>query len=109
VEILEHQQQRLNLALTQKQALQRVQRELAARRRVEPHERVVRRQRIQQRQHGRHCVLKSVVESQQGTGDLDAHRTRIVAVGDLEVAPQQLDHRRVGGGATVRDRRALED
>src|SRR5882724_9888954 len=62
VQVLADQQQGLHLAFAQQHALERGQRALAALRRIEPQERAVLGQRVQQGEQGRQGLLQRVVE-----------------------------------------------
>src|SRR5262249_38285102 len=49
----------------------------------------------------RQCWLQTAVERKQLAGDTLSHSPFVVARLDLEVTPQQVDHRRIGRGLTV--------
>ena len=109
VEVLEHRQQRPDLALPQQQALQGVERALPSLGGIEGWKRAVRGERVQQRQQGRDGVPQALVERQHVPGDLGADRARVVAVRDLEVRLEEIDDRQVRGRLPVRHGEALED
>ena len=109
VEVLEHRQQRPDLALPQQQALQGVERALPSLGGIEGRKRAVRGERVQQRQQGRDGVPQALVERQHVPGDLGADRARVVAVRDLEVRLEEIDDRQVRGRLPVRHGEALED
>ena len=71
-------------------------------------ERAVLRQGIQQRQQGRDGVLEGLVERQHLPGHLGADGARVVAVLDVAVALEQVEHREVGRGLAVGHRGALQ-
>ena len=78
VQILEHQQQRLHLAFAQQHALERLERALAALRRVEGAKRTVVRQHLQEGQQRREGVLQGLVERQHLAGHLGPHRAGVI-------------------------------
>ena len=109
VQILEHQEQRLDLALAEQQALDGVEGSLAAvggaqlapLRRVvcdveEPEERWKERP-------------QRLVQGQELSRNLLADRPRSITLVDLEVRPQQLNDRKIGRRLAVRDGEAFED
>ena len=104
------QEQRLHLALAQQQALDRVERALAALGRVEGLPGRVVDRHVEQREQRRQQWARA-----RGPGParlpshLLAHLPVIVAVADLEVALEQVDHGQVAGGLAVGDRRGLQD
>ena len=109
MEVLEHREQRPDLALPQQQALQGVERALPSLGGIERRKRAVRGERVQQRQQGRDGVPQALVERQHVSGDLGADRARVVAVRDLEVRLEEIDDRQVRGRLPVRHGEALED
>ena len=108
VQVLEHQQQRLLLALPQQQPLQRLEGALLALGRVEPCPGGIIDGQVQQRQEGRQRRLQGRVERQQLAGQLLPHPPRVVAALDPAVALQQIDHREVAGRLAVGDRAARQ-
>ena len=107
VEVLEDQQERLDLALAEQEALDRVERPLAPLRRVE---RLPLRRRRPARPAARGAPagwLKRAVQRQELPRHLLAHRPRVVPVLDPEVALEQIDHRQIGRRLPVGDRAGL--
>ena len=108
VQVLKDQQQRLHLAFSDHQALERVQGAPAALRRVERQEGVVVQQGVQQPQQRRDRVLEGRIECQYLPGHLGPDGPRIVVVLDMGIALQQVQHWTIGGGLAIRYGGALE-
>ena len=109
VQVLEDHQQRLHLALPQQQALDRVERALAALRRVQVLPGRVLDRHVEQREQRGQQGLERAVQAQHAPQHLGAHLPVVVPVADLEVALEQVDHRQVAGGLAVGDGRGLQD
>src|SRR4029453_4632952 len=101
--------QRLDLALAQEQALDRVERLLASLERIEGLPGRLVHRHVEQSEEGGHDGSERAGERQDLSRDLLLDLPRVVAVFNLEVAAVQLDHRKVGGGLAVRDRGGLQD
>ena len=108
VQVFEHQQQRLHLALTQQDALQRLQGAAPPLQGVQDQERTVGRQGFEQRQNGWYGVLQGVVERQDVPGNLGSDRAQVITVLDVTIGFEQVTHRQVGGGLAVRDGTTLQ-
>ena len=109
VQVLEDHHQRLDLALVQQQALDRVERPLAALEGIEGLPGRLLHRHVQERQEGRHDGRERGGERQDLPRDLFPDLPRVVAALDLEIASKQLDHGKVGGGLAVGDRGGLHD
>ena len=103
MQILKDQYERLDLAFTQQHALQGVERALAALRRVKRQKGAVVREGIQQPQQRWNRHLEGRVERQHLPGHLGAGRARVVAVLQVAVPPEEVEHREVGRGLAVGD------
>ena len=108
VQILDHEQHRLYLALAQHEPLQRLVRLAPTLCGIEPHPLGILDRHVEEREKHRQRRLQSAVEREQLTGNLLAHLSTVVARLDPEVAPQQLDNRQVCGGLAVGHRSSLE-
>jgi len=109
VQVLEDHHQRLDLALAQQQALDRVERLLAPLGRIEGVPGRLVHRHVEERQEGGHGGRERRGERQDLPRDLLPDLPRVVAALDLEVAAEQLDHGQVGGGLAVGDRGGLHD
>ena len=109
VQVLEDHHQRLDLALAQQQALDRVERLLAPLERIEGLPGRLVHRHVEERQEGGHGGPERRGERQDLPRDLLPDLPRVVAALDLEVAAEQLDHGQVGGGLAVGDRGGLHD
>ena len=109
LQILEHEHERLALALLQQHEGQRVDHAVVPLSRVERAERVVGRQRVEQGHDRRHRLAEPGVELAQARGDLLGHPRRRVERVELEVLAQQLDDRAIRRRPLVRVRPPLED
>jgi hypothetical protein len=98
VEILEDQQERLLARFSKQQSLHGVQRALA---RVDGLPGGVVHGHVQQGQQGWQRGLERAVEGEHLAGHLLTNLAKIVAVLDLEVALEQVDHGQVAGGLAV--------
>ena len=65
-------------------------------RRVEPQEGTVIRERVEQGQQRRDGVLEGLVQRQQLPGHLGAQGAGVVALVDMGIAPEQVEHGEVG-------------
>ena len=108
MQILEHQQQWLLLALAQEHPLEGVEGALASLRRIELQERTVLRQGLQERQQRRDRVLEGRVERQHLPGDLGTDGARVVMLLHMAVALEQVDDREVRRRLAIRHRGAFE-
>jgi hypothetical protein len=104
LEILEDDQERLHLAFVAEQPRQGVERALAAPRAVErlPGD-------VEEREEHGELDEERLVGGEQLARDLLLDFPLVVAVVDLEIAPQELDHREVGRGPPVGEGAALEE
>jgi len=109
VEVLEHEQERLDLALSQEQTLHGVQRPLAAPGRIERRPLRVLHRHIEQREDCRYRDLQRTVQRQQLASDLLPDLAVVVACLDLEVGLEQADDREVRRGLPVGDRARLDE
>ena len=109
VQVLEDHEQRLHLALAQQQALDRVERALAALGRVQVLPGRVLDRHVEQREQRGQQGLERAVQAQHAPQHLGAHLPVVVPVADLEVALEQVDHGQVAGGLAVGDGRGLQD
>jgi len=101
LEVLEDQDERLAIALLQEEAGQRVEHAAPPLARVEGAERLILRQRDEERQDRRDRVVEVGVERPDLCPHLSGDLVRPVAVVQLEVLPEELDDRQVGGGLLV--------
>jgi hypothetical protein len=109
VQVFEDHHQRLDLALAQQQALDRLERLLAPLERIEGVPgRLVHRY-VEEREEGGHDGPERRRKRQDLSRDLLPDLPRVVAALDREVAAEQLDHGKVGGGLTVGDRGGFQD
>jgi hypothetical protein len=108
VQVLEHEQERLDLALPQQQPLQRVEGEPAPLRGVEPHPLRLVLAHVQERKEHRQGRLQRAVQRHELARHFFPDAPHVVARLDLEIAPQQLDDREVRRGLPVRHRRPFQ-
>ena len=108
VEILEDHEDRLDLAFSKEQSLDRLQGALPALGRVEGVPRGIVDGDVQQRQERRQERLQRAVQRQELAGHALADRPRVVTLLDPAIRLQQLDDGQVRRGLPVRDRAALE-
>src|SRR6266849_2094497 len=108
MQVLEHQDERLHLALAQQQTLHRVQDVLTALESVEMLPCRILDRCLQQRQEGWQSRPESLIEREQLAGDLLTDASPIIALFDLEVDVEQVDDRELGCGLAARHRRGLE-
>ena len=108
VQVLDHEQHRLDLALPQHEALQRLQRLPPSLWGIEPRPLGILDRHVEQREERRQRGLQRAVQRQELARHLLAHLSAVVAGLDPEVAAQELDHREVRGGLAVGHRRGLE-
>ena len=101
VQVLEDHEQRLRLALAQQQALNAVERALAALGRVQVLPGRVFDRHVEQRQQRGQQGFERAVQAQHAAQHLGAHLPVVVPIADLEVALEQVDHRQVAGGLAV--------
>jgi hypothetical protein len=109
VEILEHEEERLDLRLAEQESLDRLERPLAPLLRVECFPGPVFHRDIKQGEEGREARLQAAVEGEELPHHLLAHPALVVALLDLEVPLEQVDHRQIRGRLAVRDRAGLHD
>jgi hypothetical protein len=107
VQVLENQYERLHLAFPEQNALEGVERALAALGRLESQERAVRREGLQQEQDRGDGFVERFVERDDLPGNLGPDRSRVVAVFDVDVVLEQFHHRIVGRGFAIYDTEAL--
>ena len=109
VEILQHQDERLDLALAKEQALHGIERELAALGRLEVPEAVLFGQGVEEPENGRDYVLECFVQREQMSGGLGAYRAGVVTLVDAEIGLQEIDDEEIAGGTAIGDSAGLED
>jgi hypothetical protein len=109
VEVLEHHEQRLRLALAQQQTLDGLERAPTALGWIEGLPAPVLDRHVEEREERGQQRLQRPVEAQHPPQHLGVHVAVIVAVTDLEIAFEQVDCRQVTGGLAVRHRRCLQD
>jgi hypothetical protein len=109
VEALEHDQQRLNLALAQQEPLDPVEGLLAPLGRVEPLPRGVVDGHVEQPEERRECGLQGPVQGEELAGDLLADLAGVIARLELEVAPEQVEDREEGRHLAVGDGIRLDE
>src|SRR5262249_23939200 len=107
MQVLEHQDERLYLALAQQQTLHCVHDVLTALESVELLLGRILYRHLQQRQEGWQRRPEGLIEREQLAGDLLTDAARIITLFDLEVAVEQVDDREIGGGLAVRHGRGL--
>src|SRR2546422_25859 len=108
MQVLEHQDKRLHLALAQQQTLHRVQDMLTALESVEMLPCRILDRYLQQRQEGWQRRPERLIEREQLAGDLLTDASRLIALFDLEVDVEKIDDREIGCGFPVRHGRGLE-
>ena len=101
VQILEHQQQRLHLTFAQQHALERLERALAALRRIEAAKRTVLRQDLQEGEQRRNRVLEGLIQGQHLAGHFGPDSAHFILVLHMAVAPQEIEHREIGGRLAI--------
>ena len=109
MQVLEDHQHWLCLALTQQQALDRVEHALAALGRIQVLPDGVLDWHIEHRKQRGQQRLEGAIETQHPPQHLGAHLPMIVLVADLEVALEQVDHRQVAGRLAVGDGGGFQD
>jgi hypothetical protein len=109
VQVLEDEEQRLIAAFAEEHEANGLRRQRAAPSQVELHEFMIPGQRVEEPQERGDHVLEPLVERDDHAGDLGAHVARVVPIGELEVAPEEIDQGKIGRGLAVGDRGRLED
>src|SRR5215471_7185125 len=109
MQVLEDHEQRLDLALAEEQAFDGVERALAALLGIEIRPLLVLPRHVQEAENRRQEGAEPFVESEELPRDLFADLAMRVAVRDLEVAPQEVDDRKIAGCPAVRDRAGFHD
>ncbi len=109
VEVLQHQDERLDLALAEEQPLHGIERELPTLGRLEVSEAVVLGQGVEQPENRRDQVLECLVEGEEMPGRLGANRADVVALVDTEIRFQEIDDGEIAGGLAIRDGAGLQD
>jgi hypothetical protein len=109
VQVLDHEQNGLDPRFAEPEPLDRLQRALAALRRIQRLPGTVVYRHVQQSQERRQARLKSPVERQEPGRHLLANLWRVVAVLDVEVGPEEVDHGQIRGRLAIRDRGAVAD
>ena len=109
MQVLEHQQQRLDLALPQEQPLDPVERLLAALRGVEPLPLGVVDRHLEEPEQRREGGLQRSVQGEELSRHLLADLACFIAPLDLEIAPEELDERQKRRRLSIGDRDALDD
>src|SRR5690349_9860441 len=108
VQILQHDEERLHLALAHDEPLDRVESKLAPLKRLEPLPLPIVDLDVQKPEEGWHHALEGVVERDQLTDDLLADPPLIVAVLDLEIRLQEIDDGQIERGLAIGDRCAVD-
>jgi hypothetical protein len=108
VKVLEHEQQRLDATLTQEEALDAVERALAALPGIEGEERILSPEGVEQPHDRGHRVLERRIESEHGAHHLGADAAGIVAIVDAKVAAQEIGDRQKRRRLAIGDRTRLE-
>ena len=108
VQVFEHQQQGLHLALLQQEPFERGEGALAPLRRVERQKRAVLGQGVEQGEQRRDGVLEGLVERQHLSGRLGPHGARVVVLLDVGVALEQINNRVVWRSLAVGYRGTLQ-
>ena len=109
VQVLEHQQQRLDLALTYEQPLDTVEHLLAALRGVQALPLGIIDGHVEEPEKCRKAGLERTVQREQLARRLLPDLARVVAHLDLEVGPQEIDDRQKCRRLAIRHRTALND
>ena len=109
MQVLEDHEERLPLALAEQEMLDSVERALPALDGIECQPGSVLDGHVKEGEQGRHGDPDRRGDRQDLPRDLLPDLPRVVAAVDLEVAAEQLDHEKVGGGLTVGDRTGLQD
>src|SRR4026207_17859 len=97
MEVLYYKNERLHLTLAKQQALDRLEGELAALRRLQIPETILLRQGVKKPENRGKQVLERFVECQQVSGGLGANLSYIVALVDTEKSFQKIDDRKIAG------------
>jgi hypothetical protein len=108
VQVLEHEQQRLDLALAQEQALGAVDGAAAAHGGIDREERVLCGHRVEEPQEGRDRILEVAIEREQRPCDPGPNGARVIAVVDAEIGAQEISQREEWARLAVGDRARLE-
>src|SRR6516162_10954421 len=108
MEVLEDQQERLDAALGQQQALYGVERPLPALTRVTCVPLGVVDLDLEEREEGGEGGLEGAIQRDELSGDLLADMALVVAIADFEIRLEQVDHRQVWRRPPVGDGAALE-
>ena len=109
VEVLEHDQERLDLALPQEEPAQGVDGPLPPRGRVQRLPPAVLHRHVEEREERRQRRLERAVEREELARDLLPDGARLVPVTDLEVTREETRHREIRRGLAIRDGARLED
>ena len=109
VQVLEEEGDRLHPTLAQHEPLDGVEDALPALGGAQRVPLAIARRRPEQREQGRQRVAQRLVQREQLAGDLLAYDARLVALLDLEIHPQQVDHGQIRRRLAVGDGRRLED
>jgi hypothetical protein len=109
MQVLEHEEQGLDLALAQHQALEPVEGLLPPLRRIECQERAALGKGFQKRQHRRDHVPQALVQREQRARHFRANGSSVVAAVHLEVGLEEIDDGQISRRLAVRHRPAVED
>src|SRR5262244_2530830 len=109
VKILEHEHEGLHAALATQEALESIEGDLAALRRLEAPEPVLLGKNVEEPEDGRENVSERVVQGEHVSGDLGADRPQVVTVVDPEVATQKIDDRAIARGLPIGKTARLKD
>src|SRR5262249_5498413 len=108
VQVFADQQQRLHLTFAQQHTLECLERALTPLRWIQTQERAVLRQDIQQREQRRDSVLKSGIERQYLPRYLGPDGAGVVALLDMGIALEQVNHREIWRGLAIGHRGTLQ-
>ena len=109
VQVLQHEDERLDPALAEEQALHRIERELAALGRFEVPEAILLGQGVEKPENGRDHVPERLVQGEQMPGGLGAYRADVVTLVDAEIGLQEIDDGEIAGGPAIGGSAGLED
>ncbi len=109
VEVLQHEDEGLDLALPQEHTLHGVEREMTALGRLEVPQAVFLGQGVEQPEDRSDDILERFVQGEQMSGDLGADRANVVTVVEAEMGLEEIDHRKIAGGPAIGEGARVED
>src|SRR5262245_26257346 len=101
VKVLQHHNERLDLALAAQQAFDRIKSELAALWRLQVPQAIPLRQGVQKPENGRKQILECFIEGQQMSSGLGANRADVVTLVDSEQSFQKINDGQIRGGSAI--------